>query len=246
MNFSDALEEIGRSANTLQSCLGLFDFTPNIYFYIRDTKARFLWMNEQLQKHLGVKSIAECVGKTDSDFFSPDLVSSCYQEDMAVIASRRPLLNQLWIIPERTGRSKWFLSSKIPLFDTDSKVTVLVGIMQDLAHDFKALHPLGEMHTVIDYIVEHYYEPINSEMLASLVFLSVRQFERRFREMFQVSPREFILKVRIDAAVKLLTESDLSILQIALKCGFYDNSHFTQHFKRKMGDTPVNFRKKFS
>lgn len=246
MDFSSALKVIGQSADTLQSVLGLFDFMPNIYFYIKDRNLRFLWMNEPLRLHLGANSVAECVGKEDSDFFSPDLVFLYHQEDESVIASRRPLLNQPWIVPERKGQPKWFLSTKIPLFDTDGNVVVLAGIMQNLAHGFEITSPLSEMHTVIDYILEHYHEPITINTLASLTFLSTRQFERRFHGLFHMSPGEYIQKVRIDVAMRLLMESDLSVTQIAQRCGFYDNSHFTRQFKRKIGDSPIQFRKKIA
>lgn len=246
MNVCDALRVIGQSADALQAILGLFDFTPNLYFYIKDKNLRFLWMNKPLRQHLGAENVVDCIGKRDSDFFSSDLVFLYHQEDKAVIASRRPLLNQPWIVPEQKGQKKWFLSSKIPLFDAGGNVVVLAGIMQNLAHDFEISHPLGEMRMVIDYIVEHYHEQINIETLASLTFLSIRQFERRFQKLFHMSPGEFILKVRIDAAVRLLIESDFSVTQIAQQCGFYDNSHFTRQFKRKMEDSPIQFRKKFS
>jgi len=246
MNLADALETIGQSASTLLGVLGLFDYTQNIYFYIKDSNRRFLWMNEPLRRHLGANGMAECLGKEDHDFFSPDLVFRYHQEDNAVIASRRPLLNQPWLVPERKERPKWFLSSKIPLFDSEGKVVALAGIMQNLAHDFTVGHPFGEMQTVIDYIVEHYHERISVEQLASLIFLSPRQFQRRFRYLFHVSPGEFILKVRLDAAVRLLVESESSVTQIAHQCGFFDNSHFTRQFKSKMAISPIQFRKKFT
>jgi len=177
--------------------------------------------------------------------FSSDLVFLYHQEDQTVVASRRPLLNQPWIVPERKTRPKWFLSSKIPLFDTDGNVAALAGIMQNFIHDFEIAQPFGEIRAAADYIVEHYHEPLRMETLASIAFLSVRQFERRFRDLFHMSASEFILKVRIDAAVRLLVESESSITQIALQCGFYDSSHFTRSFKAKMGISPIRFRKKF-
>ena len=233
-------------SSVMKNILGLFDVVPNTYFYIKDRNRRFLWMNELLRQHLGEKGMEDCVGKHDSDFFSSDLVFLYHQEDDAVIESRRPLLNQPWIVPKRKGQFQWFLSSKIPLFDADGSVVALAGIMRNLVHEFEIAHPFAEMRAVVDHIVEHHSERIEIESLASLVFLSPRQFERRFRSLFQMSPGEFILKVRIDAALRLLMESGLSITHIALQCGFFDNSHFTRLFKKKMGVSPLQFRKKFS
>ena len=132
------------------------------------------------------------------------------------------------------------------MLDAEGNVVALAGIMQNLTHDFEIVHPLGEIRTVVDYIVEHYHERISIETLASQAFLSSRQFERRFQSLFRMSPGEFILKVRIDAAARFLIESELSVTQIAQQCGFYDNSHFTRQFKSKMGISPNQFRKKFS
>jgi len=246
MNLSDALDIIGQSNNSLQSVLGLFDFMPNIFFYIKNKNRRFLWMNEPLRQHVGAKSLTECVGKEDADFFASDLVFLYRREDDEVFTSRSPLLNRPWIVPERKGRQQWFLSSKIPMLGAGNEVVALAGIMQNLTHEFEVAHPLGEMQAVVDHVIEHYHERIGIETLASLTFLSPRQFERRFRSLFHSSPGEFILKVRIDAATRLLMESDLSITQIAIQCGFYDNSHFTRLFKKKMSDSPIQFRKKFS
>jgi len=245
MNFSDAIDVIGQSSDSLQSILGLFDFMPNIYFYIKDRNRNFLWMNRPLRQLVGINGLDECVGKKDSDFFSPDLVFLYHREDDEVLMSRSPLLNKPWIVPERKGRPKWFLSSKIPLIDTNGTIFALAGIMWDLAHELDISQPLDDMRTVVDHIFEHYHERINLDTLASLVFLSPRQFERRFRNLFHSSPGEFILKVRVDAAIRLLMESKFSVTEIAVRCGFYDNSHFTRQFKKKMGVSPVQFRKKF-
>ena len=245
MNIDEALSVIGQSADSLQPLLGLFDFTPGIYFYVKDRNGYFLWMNKPLREHLGITGIADCVGKGDTDFFSSDLVFLYHQEDATVIESRRPLLYQPWLVPEHKGLPKWFLSSKIPLFDTNDTVVALAGIMWDLAHKLNISQPFDDMKTVVDHIFEHYDERISLETLASLTFLSPRQFERRFRSLLHSSPTEFILKTRIDAAARLLVESKLSVTEIALRCGFYDNSHFTRQFKKKMGVSPTQFRKKF-
>ena len=246
MSIDEALSVIGQSTDSLQAILGLFDFTPGLYFYVKDRNGHFLWMNKPLLEHLGMAEVADCLGKEDTNFFSSDLVFLYHQEDGSVIESHNPLLNQPWLVPEYKGQPRWFLSSKIPLFDTNGTVVALAGIMWDLAHKLDISQPFDDMRVVIDHIFEHYSERIDIETLASLIYLSPRQFERRFRNLLYTSPTEFILKVRIDAATRLLVESKLSVTEIALRCGFYDNSHFTRQFKKKMNVSPIQFRKKFS
>lgn len=223
----------------------LFDLLPNVYFHIKDASGRFLWMNAPLRNLLGIKGEGGFSGKTDADFFSPDLVFLYLREDNEVLSSGKPILNQPWIVPGRSEKTKWYISSKLPLFDDRRQVVGTTGIMRNLTHEFEAAHPLTEMREVVDFIFEHYHERISIEQLASLAFLSCRQFERRFRRFFFMSPSDFVLKIRIDVSVRLLIETDFSITKIANRVGFYDNSYYTRQFKKAMGLSPLQFRKKF-
>jgi AraC-like DNA-binding protein len=230
---------------SLNDILKLFDFLPNVFFHIKDIHRRFLWMNTPLRQLLGENDEMGFLNKTDADYFSADLVFLYQREDDEVITTRRPTLNQPWYVPGKNEKQKWFISSKIPLLDSDGNVIATAGIMRNLTLEYETVNPLNEMKNVIDYIFVHYQEKISVETLASLVFLSPRQFERRFHEFFHLPPSDFILKVRIDMAIRLLIESDVSITQIAVQCGFYDNSYFTRQFKRRMVLSPLQFRKKY-
>jgi AraC-like DNA-binding protein len=203
-------------------------------------------MNESLRQFLGEKDEMGFLNKTDADYFSPDLVFLYQREDHDVITSRKPILNQPWFVPGRNAKQKWFISSKIPLLDENENVTATAGLMRNLTLEYETMNPLNEMKNVIDYIFAHYQEKIPVETLASLVFLSPRQFERRFHNIFHKSPSDFILKIRIDMAIRFLIEGEDSITQIALNCGFYDNSYFTRQFKKMLTISPLQFRKKYA
>ncbi|MDR2439016.1 MAG: AraC family transcriptional regulator [Planctomycetaceae bacterium] len=246
MKYDNTFEKIFNPRTSLVNILQLFDFLPNVFFHIKDVHQKFLWMNTALRQHLGEKEEMGFLNKTDSDYFNPNLVFLYQREDNEVITTCRPILNQPWFVPGLNNEQKWFISSKIPLTDMDGKVVATAGLMRNLSQEYEAANPLNEMKNVIDYIFAHYYEKISLDTLASLVFLSQRQFERRFHELFCLSPRDFILKVRIDKAIRFLVESEDSITQIALNCGFYDNSYFTRQFKKMTAMSPLQFRKKYA
>ena len=86
-------------------------------------------------------------------------------------------------------------------------------------------------------------EPITTAELATLAGLSPSQFERVFRKALGAAPRQYLLRVRIEAACRRLVEEDESIAAIAQQCGFYDQAHFTRSFHRIMGVTPSAYRK---
>ncbi|MFJ3485251.1 helix-turn-helix domain-containing protein [Pseudomonas sp. NPDC090202] len=79
--------------------------------------------------------------------------------------------------------------------------------------------------------------------VASECSLSRSHFSRAFKKNTGLSPRDWFLQLRLDKAKGLLVESDLSISQISLDCGFADQSHFTRVFTRVVGFTPFNWRR---
>jgi AraC family transcriptional regulator len=67
---------------------------------------------------------------------------------------------------------------------------------------------------------------------------------RAFKRKFGCTVGEFIRQVRLNHAVRRLTESDDPASLVAVECGFYDQSHFTAHFRAAMGTTPASYRRR--
>jgi len=80
--------------------------------------------------------------------------------------------------------------------------------------------------------------------LAARVNLSERQASRLVHEEMGSSFREFLSRVRIERAKKLLIESDLTVIEIAGEAGWSSLSHFNAVFRRRVGITPTQFRAK--
>lgn len=79
--------------------------------------------------------------------------------------------------------------------------------------------------------------------IASECSLSRSHFSRAFKKNTGLSPRDWFLRMRLDRARALLCDSQLSISQISLDCGFADQSHFTRVFTRVIGITPFSWRR---
>jgi AraC-like DNA-binding protein len=73
--------------------------------------------------------------------------------------------------------------------------------------------------------------------------LSVGQFSRAFRRSVGVSPHRWLLNRRVELAKDLLRDRDSSLSEVALRCGFADQSHFTRIFTRRMGVSPGAWRR---
>ncbi|MBQ9087907.1 MAG: helix-turn-helix domain-containing protein [Lentisphaeria bacterium] len=94
----------------------------------------------------------------------------------------------------------------------------------------------------ISYMNKHFQERIELDTLARTVNMSVRNFQRHFKNITGCSPVEFLIKIRLRNAAAQLINSDDPISMIALFCGFYDSNYFCKQFKENFGVTPKIFR----
>jgi PAS domain S-box-containing protein len=223
----------------------LFEYLPEVYLYVKDRQSRFVKVNEAWWRMRGYNSEAEIIGLSDMDIHPPHLAEQYIEEDRRVMRDRRPLPNQIWLVPGSGQELKWFLSSKVPLFDARGRVVGIAGVMRDLEKAESMIRPYREMDEVITYVLRHYPERIEVGQLARLIHLSVSQFDRRFKRLYQMTPTQYVLRVRVNAARQALATDDRSIAQIALACGFYDQSYFTKQFHKLLGQTPTEYRARY-
>jgi AraC family transcriptional regulator len=104
--------------------------------------------------------------------------------------------------------------------------------------------PRHRLRIVRNYIEENLGNSITLHKLASLACVSVRHFERAFRQSLGVPPHRYVLERRVSAARDLLlTHPDLPVEGIARKLGFSSSSHLSAAFSRRMGCSPATFRR---
>jgi AraC family transcriptional regulator, L-rhamnose operon regulatory protein RhaS len=104
--------------------------------------------------------------------------------------------------------------------------------------------PLVRMANVMAHIRRHFREPLALEELARLAHVSVSQFQRNFKRVYNTTPIHFITRVRLHEACELLKDPNQDITNIALETGFGSSSFFATQFKRYMGESPSQFRRK--
>ena len=99
----------------------------------------------------------------------------------------------------------------------------------------------------INYMLEHFDDAtLSNEILARQSGISEIYFRRLFKEMFDTTPKQYILGLRTKKACKLLVESSASVGEIAEECGFSSVYHFCRSFKEYTGLTPGEYAKKNS
>jgi AraC family transcriptional regulator len=96
---------------------------------------------------------------------------------------------------------------------------------------------------VREYIDAHIAGPIRVADLSALLQLSEAHFSRSFKQAFGVSPHAFVIQRRLELAAQYMLETDSSLSDIALRCGFTDQPHLCKHFRLATGHTPAAWRR---
>jgi len=89
----------------------------------------------------------------------------------------------------------------------------------------------------VEYMKTNFDEQLKLETLANISGLSKYHYLRKFKEEFNMTPHAYLLQIRIQNAKNMLLE-DESLSEIALSCGFSDQSHFTRVFNKVYGMSP--------
>jgi PAS domain S-box-containing protein len=224
----------------------LFESLPEVYFYVKDRSGRIVAANRALVALRGKADERELIGRTDFDLHPRHLAERYVAEDRAVMSSGKPVMNQVWLIPDESGGLRWYLSTKTPLFGPDGKAVGLAGTFRDLRKFEAAYRPYRAMDAVLRRVLDGYAGRVEIRELAETAGLSPSQFDRRFKALFGMTPREYLLRVRTDAAAHALATTDRPVGEIALDCGFYDQSSFGKLFRRRVGVTPVEYRRRYA
>ena len=101
-------------------------------------------------------------------------------------------------------------------------------------------HP--KLSMVIQMMESNIEEPISPSILAQDVGMSTRQLERLFRRYLNRSPKRYYMELRLQKARNLLMQTDMSVINVALACGFASPSHFSKCYRAHYDITPYRER----
>jgi len=109
----------------------LIDNLPDNVF-IKDTQGRIILDNPAHRRLLGRGELEEVAGKSDRDFFAPDLADKYLADERRIVETGRPLIDYEEPARNSEGQPLWYLTTKVPVQDAQGKVTALVGINRDI------------------------------------------------------------------------------------------------------------------
>jgi AraC-like DNA-binding protein len=223
---------------------GLFDHLPGVSFFVKDRASVLMLGNRQFYERFGFSSAEALIGKSDYDLAPPGMADHFRKDDAEVMETKTAKLNIIELFTTPAGTFDWYLTHKMPLLDRAGNAMGIMGTSQPYEHVSRISAPAIAIDRAVAHIREHYHQRITVDELARHVSISPRHLQRRFVEALGVGPQLFLIKVRIQAACDLLQRSTASLAEIAERTGFVDQSAFTQHFRRHLGVTPHDYRKR--
>jgi AraC family L-rhamnose operon transcriptional activator RhaR/AraC family L-rhamnose operon regulatory protein RhaS len=108
-----------------------------------------------------------------------------------------------------------------------------------------SLHGDTNFMKSIAYIYEHYSEKITIDDLSTIANRSRNSYVSMFQKYMKNTPAKFLLDYRLNQAQTLISQTKMTITNVAESVGFYDLAHFLHCFKEKYGVTPTQYRKLF-
>lgn len=118
----------------------------------------------------------------------------------------------------------------------------LISILYDILYNMLTTPTLNTLAPALKYIEKNYHNPrLDNTTLAGQCRISEVYFRKLFSEQYKVSPKQFIIDIRISKAKQLLSEGNMKIIAVSEVCGFSNQYHFCRTFKSHVGLTPTEY-----
>jgi AraC family L-rhamnose operon transcriptional activator RhaR len=137
---------------------------------------------------------------------------------------------------ERPGRQAALHAGLLQLF-------VFFARLQHAADEGRDMPASNEMDDVMDWLRQHYASPVTVKELAGRLGIGERQFQRLFAKHAGMNTTQYMQRLRIDAACRLLLTTDRKMGDIAEAVGYGNTPFFNSLFKKHVGVSPREFRR---
>ncbi len=220
----------------------LFDRSPDVAFFVKDSAGRYVAVNDSLLARHGLRSKSQVLGKCPRDICPGDFGRIPTEQDERVLHSGSPLVDHLELQWHRPHDPVWCLTTKLPILDADGAVVGLIGFSRDIRAPVEPLEIPQDFAQALEEFEQSLSPEVTPAWLARRSKLSSQRLARLTKRLFGLTPSQFITKSRIAAASRMLRGPAPTVSEIAHACGFCDHSAFTRAFRSAVGMTPSEFR----
>ena len=194
----------------------IFDHMPDVVFSVKDRDGRYVSISQACADRCGLQHKTDAIGRTAHDLFPAHMAKRYELQDEALFRSGRPVLDNLDLTLFNDRQPGWCLTHKTPILNAAGEVIGLACLSKDLQEPSRTGGVDGRLAQAVDLIQANYAQVLRVEEVAAVAGVSEAQ---------------------------RLTSGAEAITDIAISCGFFDQSALTRHFRQITGLTPGQYRK---
>ncbi len=147
--------------------------------------------------------------------------------------------------PSRTeSLFRYLLKSWNDRHSINQAKSIIYDILEKTASDQKLSIDNTAISDCVRYMDAHFCDPkVNIEAVCESAFISASSLQRAFARCVGMSPKQYLIQLRMNRALELLMENTLSVKEVSFACGFTDEKYFSRAFKKKYGYPPSQLTK---
>ena len=219
---------------------------PVTQAWIKDRQGRYQWVNRAFLLNYSLESLDEVVGKTDADL-SPAHLADQFRSDDELVLGGSKIINRVELVGRFDHTASWSITNKVPLRDARGQVCGTAGTTRTMGDaETVLIMEDARLSEVVAGIRASIASPFETAALSKMAGLSIRAFERRFRQLFQMAPQQYVRRLRVRLACHALVFSRRTLAVVAADHGFCDQSHFTREFRKETGMTPKEYHQRYA
>ncbi len=238
---TDRGEGDGDRAGAAQALVALFEGLPQVMFSLKGADGRYVAANQAFADRAGRRSPKDVVGRRAAELFPGELAVSYEAQDAVLRVGGRPLRRLLEVISRPDGSLGWYLTNKVlvPLGQRGEPAIAAVSVDERSPVDDEAMRGL---EAVVRHVREHAGATMTLAQLAEVGKMSPAALERRMRRVLELSPRQLIVRTRLEEAVHRIVSTTSPLGEIAASCGFFDQAAMNRQMRALLGVTPGSLR----
>jgi AraC-like DNA-binding protein len=225
-----------------ESLVALFEDLPHVMFSLKSLDGRYIAVNQAFADRASCRSPLDVVGRRAEDLFAPELALSYQAQDDVLVRTARSFRRQLELINRPDGGLGWYVTNKSLIKDAAGRPVAIAAVSVDERVPAPN-EPMDGLAVALLHIRAHFQEPYSLPDLAAIAQLTPGALERRMRRVLGLSPRQLVLRTRVEEAVHLLVTTSMPLSAVAAACGFFDQAALNRQMRRLLGVTPGSVRK---
>ncbi|MBL8828617.1 MAG: AraC family transcriptional regulator [Planctomycetaceae bacterium] len=222
----------------------LFNLTPDVAFFVKDSAGRYVIVNESLLARHGLKYESDAIGKRPQEICPGDFGRLPTEQDQRVLRTGKAIIEHLELQWRRPAEPVWCLTSKFPIHDAAGNVIGIIGFSRDVRDALRTDEIPQSFAQAMAEFEQNPAGDYSTTRFAERSQLSQSRLARLTKRVFGLTPSQFVVKTRITVGAQLLRDTERSISAIAQSCGYQDQSAFTRAFRATTQLTPLEYRRR--